>query len=322
MISLFDQPWSRARELVATGAPVFATVNPVEFHGPHLSLHNDRLVSRGLCRDLHRHLYPQLDSSALLLGADLEVGVEPAAGRGSRHTPYRVVRQLVVETCRALAELGAQRVILMTFHGAPMHAHALQAGVDQLARLGVPAVAPFNLLLEHMVDLNPEPFADALDEIEDPDERREMLATLDLDFHAGFFETSLALHYAPESVSAVHRELPDCPPYPYSRIFGGLAGLARRLGARQTATELAFIARAIGWTWLDPYPGYTGRPRHASAEAGRRFAAHIVPQMAAVVRAVLAGERPAPRPGMGWMPWVTLAGRMHPPPVPLSRMPF
>ena len=159
MISLFDQPWSRARELVATGAPVFATVNPVEFHGPHLSLHNDRLVSRGLCRDLHRHLYPQLDSSALLLGADLEVGVEPAAGRGSRHTPYRVVRQLVVETCRALAELGAQRVILMTFHGAPMHAHALQAGVDQLARLGVPAVAPFNLLLEHMVDLNPEPYA-------------------------------------------------------------------------------------------------------------------------------------------------------------------
>ena len=36
--------------LLATGAPVFLCVNPVEYHGPHLSLHNDRLISEGVAR--------------------------------------------------------------------------------------------------------------------------------------------------------------------------------------------------------------------------------------------------------------------------------
>jgi creatinine amidohydrolase len=113
MISLFDQSHTEARRLVKTGATVFLTVNPVEFHGPHLSLHNDRIISLGLAKDLHARLEPK---APLLLGADLEVGVDPCPGPGSRHTPYGVVRDLVVEACRALAELGVKRVVLMTFH--------------------------------------------------------------------------------------------------------------------------------------------------------------------------------------------------------------
>ena len=47
-VRVFDLPHSRARALLATGAPVYLSVNPVEFHGPHLSLHNDLVVSRAL----------------------------------------------------------------------------------------------------------------------------------------------------------------------------------------------------------------------------------------------------------------------------------
>ena len=75
MISLFDVPHQEARRLVRSGAPVYVSVNPVEYHGPHLSLHNDRLISIGLARAVHEELGKRHDWP-FLLGADLEVGVE------------------------------------------------------------------------------------------------------------------------------------------------------------------------------------------------------------------------------------------------------
>ena len=35
---------------------MFVPVNPVEYHGPHLSLHNDAVITRGVARDLHAAL--------------------------------------------------------------------------------------------------------------------------------------------------------------------------------------------------------------------------------------------------------------------------
>jgi len=82
VISLLDIPHQEARRLVKSGAPVYLTVNPVEYHGPHLSLHNDRLISIGLVREVHERLAEKHDWP-LLLGADLEVGVEPCPGPGT-----------------------------------------------------------------------------------------------------------------------------------------------------------------------------------------------------------------------------------------------
>ena len=110
MLPLLDQSHREALRRVRSGATVYLSVNPVEFHGPHLSLHNDRLVSEGLIRDLHARLEPE---QPLLVGADLEVGVDPCPGPGSRHTPFTVVRRLVLDACRGLAELGAA----FTAHG-------------------------------------------------------------------------------------------------------------------------------------------------------------------------------------------------------------
>ena len=56
MISLLDVAHQEAQRLVRSGAPVYLTVNPVEYHGPHLSLHNDRLISLGIVRQLHERL--------------------------------------------------------------------------------------------------------------------------------------------------------------------------------------------------------------------------------------------------------------------------
>src|SRR5205823_5667814 len=133
--------------------------------------HNDKLVSRGLVRDLHRRLAAHHPEWPLLLGSDLEVGVEPCPGIGSRHTPYLAARDLVVEACRALVELGAQRVVLMTFHGAPLHNLAIEAGIEVLVDNGVRAMAPFNLVLREMLTLDAGKYQAAFVHVEDEEER-------------------------------------------------------------------------------------------------------------------------------------------------------
>lgn len=313
MLNLLDQPHREAARLVKSGAPVFLTVNPVEYHGPHLSLHNDRLVSQGLCRDLHARIAPQ---APFLLGADLEVGVDPCPGRGSRHVPFQTVRALVVEACRALAELGAQQVILMTFHGAPLHAIALEAGVELLESRGVRALAPFNAVVQELLALDASRYAPALEPIADPAERAEVAAGLAMDFHAGFFETSMALHYAPGSVSPEFATLPPCPPFAAPAHMALVGRAARRLGLAHFAGEVGFASAAFGWYALRPFPGYTGRPHLANPVSGARFASAIVDRYAELAGEVFGRGARSPAPIMRWSKALTLGGRVGSPSLP------
>src|SRR4051794_35284012 len=211
MTSLLDLPHAKVRSLLASGAPVYLPVNPVEYHGPHLSLHNDALISQGILRDIHAGMQEKGADWPLLVASDLEIGVDPCPGPGTRATSYADACTLVVEACRRLHELGAQRVVLVTFHGSPLHSMALDAGAQWLTRHGVRALAPMNGLLRAMLDLRIDDYADAYASISDPEERATMMQGAAFDFHAGFFETSLALHYAPDSVDPLYTRLPPCP---------------------------------------------------------------------------------------------------------------
>ncbi|MBI4953763.1 MAG: creatininase family protein [Myxococcales bacterium] len=310
----FDLPHAEAARLLADDVPIYLPVNPVEYHGPHLSLHNDHLVSLGLGADLHAAL--GLGASVpWLVAASLEAGVEPCPGPGSRATPYRELRRMVVEACEALAGLGARRVVLLTFHGAPLHALALDAGVRVLEARGARAIQPLNVLMHEMLSFDPGDFAPAFAHVADEATRAAMIAGLPGDFHAGFFETSMALHYAPRSVAPLYRELPPCPAIRPDPALATLGRLARAAGRERLARELDFGALGRGWGALDPFPGYTGQPRHATAAAGRLFATHIVSRYAATARAVFHGA-PTPRPIMRWVEWLSLGGAIPglPPP--------
>jgi creatinine amidohydrolase len=315
MISLLDVAHQEARRLVRSGAPVYLTINPVEYHGPHLSLHNDRLISLGLVADVHEQ-FAKTHDWPLLLGADLEVGVEPCPGIGTRRTPFPVVRHLVVEACRALAELGATKVVLMTFHGAPLHNLAIEAGVELLRAVNIRAVAPFNGVLSELLFLDPARYAGAFAHIEDAAERSQMMAALALDFHAGFFETSMALHYAPSSVAPDYRSLPPCADVRPDGKFVLASKMARALGADQLSRELSFAAAGLGWNALRPFPGYTGRPHRATPQAGAVFAAEIVRRYAEGIEDVFAGRAESPPPIMRWAGRLSLGGRIGNLPVP------
>ncbi len=310
MIPLFEKSYSEARALCATGAPVYLGVNPVEFHGPHLSLYNDRLISLGLSHGLHARLATRSPAWPLLHAGDIEVGVEPTSGLGSRHTRYEVVRELVVESAAALADLGAQRVIFMTFHGSPLHAMAIQAGVDYLQQRSVRALSPLNLVLRRMLDVDVNDYAPAVAHVADPNDRVALLDGLQFDFHAGFFETSLAMHFAPHSVSRELGSVPDCAPVDPDAKLLAASRVASLVGRVQLANELRFAAVGTGWNALRPFPGYTSKPRFASAAAGAYFANRILQDYVSVCDEVLhQGARP-PEPIMQWLPALTLNGRV------------
>ncbi len=310
MTDLFSLPHSAVAGQLQSGAPVFLAVNPVEYHGPHLALNNDTLITRGLIRDLHARLLEDHPEWPLLFGGDLRVGVEPTAGVGSQFTPYKVVSALTVEACRSLADLGAQRVVLMTFHGDPMHSKALHEGVKLLQDRGVQVLAPMNLILRAMLDLEPQEFAVAFEQIEDPVERQTTMEGLPYDFHAGYFETSLSLHYAPESVSPDYTALAPCPEVVPFRSLSVASRLAAAAGFASLSRELRYAAMGRGWQALRPFPGYTSRPHLANAEAGRLFAGFIVDRFVTCAEQVFAGKAQSPEPIMPWLASVSLGGRV------------
>lgn len=309
MINLFGLSHRRARTVLDSGAPVFLLVNPVEYHGPHLSLHNDRLVSEGLARAIHARLAAEQDWP-LLVTPDLEMGVEPVPGPGARAVPYAEVRRAVRRAAAALHGLGARRVVLMSFHGNPLHAHALHAGVDLLGARGVPAASLMSWLMHHMAAMNGEDFPALFATIADPAERRLAAEGMAEDFHAGFIETSFSLALAPDSVDPGYRDLPPCPPVRRPAALVALAGVARRLGRAALARELEMAAFGLGWFALRPFPGYTGRPHLASEEAGRLLVDEVAGRFAEALRGVLLEGKPAQRPPFGWAPWLSLGGRI------------
>jgi creatinine amidohydrolase len=303
-------PHADAQRLLSTGAPVFLPVNPIEYHGPHLSLHNDALVTRGLVGLLHAAWSGDNDVP-MLVTADLEVGVEPVRGPGTQDRPFAEVRDRVEAACTALADLGAQRVVVVTFHGAPMHSHALHAGVERLVERDIPAFAPMACMLREQIAFSDNDFDEIYALIEDADDRAALHAGMSHDFHGGFLETSLALALAPDGVSDVRHEVPDCPSFPPDAATLALARQAESRGRAELAQELKLAAWGKGWMAMDGFLGYSSKPRLASAEAGWMFANLLLPAIVEQGREVLWGGAAAPTPPMSWLRKLSLGGRLR-----------
>ena len=313
---LFDMPLGDLVRAFRDGAPAYLLVNPTEYHGPHLSLLNDYLVSAGLARDLHAAIAKP--GEPFLLSRDLDVGVDPTFGPGTVATSYSDACHEVMNACETLVEYGAKRVALMTFHGSPNHAMALETGVRFLKARGVRVISPLNELLQFLLMPDRSVLEPAYATVDDPAEREAMLEDASSDFHGGFIESSLAMHFAPDSVKAIRSDLPPCPPLVPATQYQWAAAAATRAGFKTLGRELLLVGKAIAWSDLRPFPGYTGRPHRANAKAGALLAALIRDRYAALANAVFYGNGVSPAPVMDWMPMATLGGRVAPPPPSLS----
>jgi len=312
VIELLEAPHCRIPSLLATGAPVYLTFNPVEYHGPHLSLHNDSLLSLGFIRELHARLQRDRPDWPLLFAGELETGVDPVPGPGSRPVPYKAALKVALTACRSLIGLGAKRVVLMTFHGSPLHNMVLVKCTELLEKAGVRVLAPGALIFRNFLNPDLDLFGAAFDHIDDAEEREAMRNGIRKDFHGGFLETSLSLHYAPDTVKD-HRQVPPCPPI--GEPLGGFMRLSRvaaRFGKEQLSREFEFVAEASPWYRLRPFPGYTGNPHRAEARAGAHVAGVLVERVAECAHRVFSGEIPCPRPILMWVPLLTFYGRIGP----------
>ena len=278
---------------------LFLFINPTEYHGPHLPLANDYLISRGIADRLARVLIDEGLTERYVAGPLINLGLDPTPGAGTINTSPQRFAALLATWADKLPLIGTKRVILMTFHGAPRHNHALQRLVDKLAARGVKALNPLNLLLAHMVRYQPGDFADALQPVKDASLRAELDRSLGRDYHAGFFETSLTLALAPESVDPGHRELPDCPPLTIPAWQKAAIHGMRSLGQGDAAAELLFAAEALAWLNLKPFPGYTGMPRLANEKSGEIFVSRILGEYLQATRAVFVNGEAPPAPVLG-----------------------
>lgn len=204
---------------VRTGALVLVPIGSTEQHGPHLPLSTDTVIAQAVAERAAGALpVPALTAPAIPYGASGEHADFP----GTISIGHEALRALIIETVRSLAS-WAGRVVFVNGHGG--NAGALDAAVGRLraeghdvawAGCGVPGG----------------------------------------DAHAGFTETSVMLHLAPDLVR------------PSDAVGGDTRPLAELM------PEL--VARGV--RAVSP-SGVLGDPAGASAEKGR----DIVRAMAASV---------------------------------------
>ena len=100
-------PLALGRKSFPPGAPVWLGVNPVEYHGPHLSPHNDVLVCAGLVRDIHaKYLAANRNAKVALQGH--------ADERGSREYNIALGQKRSDAVKRMMTLLGVQEAIVET----------------------------------------------------------------------------------------------------------------------------------------------------------------------------------------------------------------
>lgn len=300
---LIFTPHRQLAELGRAGVPVHFFVNPVEYHGPHLSLGNDRILSERIALKLHQRLTAEQGDFPFVVGGHLDMGCDPCPGPGSVSTSYNQLCAALGRRVDALAALGVQRVLFHTFHGSPFHQHALDWAVQRLHRRGVAAVNLFPATIDLILNFDRDRYLPLRALLPSLADFERVVATLPWDHHAGFFETSVALYVAAETVSPDYRQVPDCPSLNPSVP---LQALARTLGSR----ELENAAYALAWVRLKPFPGYTGVPSLASPEAGRFYVEDLIlPRYLERCRPVLWENAPPPRAGFAWVrPFAVLVG--------------
>jgi creatinine amidohydrolase len=277
-------------------------VNPIEYHGPHLPLTTDFEISRGIFNRLLPRLQAAEPNLQVIHSREIHRGCDPAHGPGTESTSMKDLKKIVIETTDSiLRELKPDVVLFMTFHGAPTHSAAIEAGVRYVESSGIKAYNPFNLVLKRMRDYDPEWVKPAASFIEEEAFRKKFLDTLPQDFHGGLFETSALMCLSPDSVKVNHRDLPDCEDRKIGIGWKALIALTRVLGLKTLSRELAIGADAIGWATSKTYAGYTGAPRLANPQIGNYVMDQIILKdyEQGFFKVARKGEK-SPRPIMQW----------------------
>ncbi|MBI3872848.1 MAG: creatininase family protein [candidate division Zixibacteria bacterium] len=201
----------RLAELAAQNAVVVLPISPLEEHGPHLPMGTDIINAQYFAQmagDLIRELEPK---APVVLAPTIPLGTHAYRFMGTINIRQRVIRDLVIDYGRSLAEAGFRRLLIVSAHGGPGHIVALDEAATILTRRH--AIRTVNLtsqiiyqflaghLKEQVIALAGEDGGAEWDE--------SAKRAFAMDYHAGWWETAMMLWLRPELVDPSYTTLPE-----------------------------------------------------------------------------------------------------------------
>ena len=240
---------------------ILLPVGITEQHGYHLPLSTDSLIATGLARPAGQRLnmlvsptFTQCYSGGTLPGT---INISPA-----------VAGLALGENLASLAAQGFRNFYLFLCHGGSENLRALQDALQMLLR-NHPAFS------EALIALLP------VWRLSSPGKGWHA-AMADHDWHAGWLETSLVMHLAPDLVRTDRLEL-DAEP-----LLGQLRAHPDNYQQAEKIVDDPFVVARLRQR-PDMRVGVMGDPRRASAELGREIAEDIVNNLVARIARIEAG---------------------------------
>lgn len=252
---------------------IMCAMSPLEVHGPHLPIGQDLFEADALAGRALEMAAEQLLDWSFVMTPPVPVSIDAIPHTGSVNMTVSVVRDVAFSMLRPFAHRGFARLCFSAFHGSPRHICALEHAAMKLNRLhpDTAAASIFSVATKRMVE--GDVFYDAVTKRgASPLKSSQM----EKDTHAGFVETSLALHLWPQLVRPGWQDLPAATKVPEDEegrsflmgdnqqtFMGKISAMKQRIGG---------IKASVGHFRQHTYSGY---PAVSSAEHGKQIFDHL-----------------------------------------------
>lgn len=251
--------WKELDALPREHTLALVSVAPVQAHGPHLPLGFHGTVAQALALATARELCRRCPEWHVLLCPHLALGATPYRMTGSVDVRPRVVRSVLEDFGAALARDGFRYVVVISPHVGPGHVRAVEDACEWVSRkFDVDMVAPMGPAMQALHAGEYDARLQRAAQTTPP-------VALAQDFHAGCWETSLALYLRPDAVKP------------------GYLDLKPVLVAPETLGPETPSEAGNG-------EGYLGSPHLATAELGRAGVEVVARDLAELVVRLLNGE--------------------------------
>lgn len=261
------------RELPPKNTIVAVTMSPMEVHGPHLPIGQDWFEAQALLEEVAASTVERNPDWNVLIIPPVPVAEDSLPHIGSIAMPPHLVRDVAYHLLKPFAEAGFKRLLISSFHGGPRHMTALECAADKLTRkFDTHAISIFSAVVARMEEGNV--FYDA---VKDMPDNKITLEEIARDWHAGFVETSIALHLWPRLIEKGWEELPALYREKKEDEHGNYYMGAGKEGFAGKITEIlelfSNVKGAIEHYSTNTYSGY---PAMATKEFGKAIFDHIV----------------------------------------------
>ena len=246
------------REALRETQTVLVPIGVTEQHGYHLTLDTDSQTAWQVC-------VRAAEQTGSFVAPLLSYGYSGGELPGTINIDYHVVGILIQEIIRALAANGLRNIFLVMGHGGTEHNRATQEAAELFMRQH-PEYADRNVVIPRFWQNSPSCRA----------------AFEAGDYHAGYFETSMMMYWAPGDVR------PGEPTLDAPELVAMMRKDPDNYQVRTRNVEHPDVIARVGQR-PDVVVGVMGDPAAASRELGQQIAEEAVTKLVELVRIVEAG---------------------------------